>query len=279
MISLELDDRMATSRPVNRVAGKVVSRGVHYEPRIKLNQHWQAPPSMMPVPKGTGDLTGITFGRLEVIGLSSEFSPLWVVRCRCGNYELRHKYVIQNLENNWDRCRKCKDLLRIQGKKRRNIIYRQHWESCPTMKPVPKNIPNLSWTRVGYLKVVGLHAKGKGKWVVRCVCGDYELRNTRAIRNPGNKTDCCSKCEGRLNGVDENSGRTLDFPPPMKLPPDIAPDLYGVTFGQLTVIGYHRKGQWVVLCNCGNYELRRSKKIKKANPKDCCDECWARSKK
>jgi len=59
-------------------------------------------------------------------------------------------------------------------------------------------------------------------------------------------------------------------------------DFTGAKPGRLTVIGYRGRGKqefgtWVVRCACGNYELRKTKTIKKGLdgrlPDDCCAEC------
>lgn len=67
-----------------------------------------------------------------------------------------------------------------------------------------------------------------------------------------------------------------DVPPPTKpLSPD-TPNLVGVRFGQLTVVGRYRdkNGYWAVRCDCGAYETRRSKSVlNPANWVDRCDEC------
>src|SRR5437660_1341862 len=50
-------------------------------------------------------------------------------------------------------------------------------------------------TKFGRLTVVGYAENqtrnGGAKWVVRCACGAYAIRKTRAIRNPANSGDRC----------------------------------------------------------------------------------------
>ena len=52
--------------------------------------------------------------------------------------------------------------------------------------------------KFGSLTVIDLADIDKGggtaKWAVRCVCGYYEVRNARAIRNPANRDDACQRC-------------------------------------------------------------------------------------
>lgn len=77
----------------------------------------------------------------------------------------------------------------------------------PTVSP-PLNITfNLTNTVVGSLKVLG-YAEDQGssnqvnnkgtRWVVRCVCGLYEYRRSKSLRNPLNSNDKCSRCEIRV---------------------------------------------------------------------------------
>jgi hypothetical protein len=35
---------------------------------------------------------------------------------------------------------------------------------------------------------------GTACWLVRCLCGTYETRKSKAIRNPANRTDACRAC-------------------------------------------------------------------------------------
>lgn len=68
-----------------------------------------------------------------------------------------------------------------------------------TTRP-PKDVPQLTGVKFGKFTVIGWLGKlGEGKnaipqWLVRCVCGWYESRTTRAIRNPVNSIDACRLC-------------------------------------------------------------------------------------
>lgn len=73
-------------------------------------------------------------------------------------------------------------------------IAQQHWEIQPPTIPTPRNIRDLSGIRFGRFTVLGLYSGGGGLWVVRCVCGDFETRRSRAINNPRNTRDRCDKC-------------------------------------------------------------------------------------
>lgn len=56
---------------------------------------------------------------------------------------------------------------------------------------------NLTGVRFGRMKVLGVFAapskKGR-RWVVQCLCGNFEIRYAKAIKNPLNEDDCCSVC-------------------------------------------------------------------------------------
>ena len=80
-----------------------------------------------------------------------------------------------------------------------------HSENCPALMNPAKlrdllTTPNLTGRKVGRLTVMGMarDIKGKedtgGRWVVRCACGDYEVRTAKAINNPKNTEDTCRIC-------------------------------------------------------------------------------------
>jgi len=113
-------DRIAASSPQNATAARVTGRGEHYDPVIKFNtqEHWDAPPKMKrfaAADHGHGtlpNLLGIKVGRLSVLGVYDDPTQTgrglrWVVRCVCGDYELRSTKAMRNPSNNEDQCRKC----------------------------------------------------------------------------------------------------------------------------------------------------------------------------
>lgn len=53
---------------------------------------------------------------------------------------------------------------------------------------------NLTGKNVGRLTVLGMAKSMKGKWVVRCSCGIYTTRHSRALKNPANADDMCEHC-------------------------------------------------------------------------------------
>ena len=66
---------------------------------------------------------------------------------------------------------------------------------------------NLVGCKRGRLTVVGIfknRPKGERvKWVVRCVCGDYETRSSKALKNDNNNDDMCSICRKRARLIEE----------------------------------------------------------------------------
>ena len=68
-----------------------------------------------------------------------------------------------------------------------------------------KGPQHLVGVRFGYFEVIGLYAKKKGRWVVRCDCGKYETRTAKAIKNPKNSGDRCHMCRHleKLKRLDE----------------------------------------------------------------------------
>ena len=76
------------------------------------------------------------------------------------------------------------------------IIDQDHWDSPPPTKPVKHNQPDLTGIRFGKLAVVGVYEKTRRgtKWVVRCSCGRYESRYSKAIKKSSNRNDMCCLC-------------------------------------------------------------------------------------
>ena len=98
-------------RPVNRLAKRVTEPGFQFESIKKIAQrHWDAQPSLRPVPNDAPKLAGIKFGRFIVLGLYNEGNGLWVVRCTCGAFETRKAKSIRNPANKNDCCDNCRQI-------------------------------------------------------------------------------------------------------------------------------------------------------------------------
>ena len=113
-------EKIITSDPIDAVAGRVTSRGTHWNPR----KTFSGPNSDLPLPiraanyseknnSAWADLTGRKVGRLTVLGIyaiaavGKNKKQAWVVRCQCGRYETRTARAIRNPENKEDYCEMC----------------------------------------------------------------------------------------------------------------------------------------------------------------------------
>jgi hypothetical protein len=104
--------------PVNKIAAMMFSRGVK-APSANMGDmtHWETCPPLhtkskvSEICKASGkDLTGMRLGRMTVVGLSSEISARWIMRCDCGDYEPRKAKSIKNPNNSNDCCVICRKI-------------------------------------------------------------------------------------------------------------------------------------------------------------------------
>lgn len=87
--------------------------------------------------------------------------------------------------------------------------------------PVPKIIRkgagyvDLVGRRFGRFTVLGLSACSSRAWVVRCDCGRYSLRTSKAIKNPVNVGDMCEHCRHlvylRRTDIWRRTGKHVDL--------------------------------------------------------------------
>jgi len=81
----------------------------------------------------------------------------------------------------------------------------EHWRAPPLPEaPLPSGVRNLAGLSVGRLTVVRYHRthpKRGARWLVRCQCGDYEVRSTKALTGsvPVERS-MCHAC-GYLDGM------------------------------------------------------------------------------
>lgn len=82
-------------------------------------------------------------------------------------------------------------------------IVQRHWTAPPKTIPIPKMVNwqhfvDLTGRVIGRFTVIGylgkFGQKKRSRWLVRCVCGDYESRAAKSINNPENYGDRCEKC-------------------------------------------------------------------------------------
>ncbi len=148
-------EQVIASVPQSATAARVVSRGEHYEPAINYgdHRHSDTPIATFALNEITNpqhlararQIIGVKFGRFTVIGYAREQNPnknaRWVVRCSCGNYEIRKAKAIRNRTNSEDRCQDCRHLAYIQR------TYEQLGSRAvsefvqPAPRPVTKNRP------------------------------------------------------------------------------------------------------------------------------------------
>jgi len=84
----------------------------------------------------------------------------------------------------------------------KKVIAQRHWAAPPKTIPASQvtdpagTFIDLSGIKFGRFVVIGYLGKPKGHslWLVRCACGDYESRKSKAIRNPDNHGDRCDNC-------------------------------------------------------------------------------------
>lgn len=97
-------DAIAAATPLNRTASTVRDgSGDQYEGKVPdWHAHWKAPPlpeSNLRTESGAVDLAGLAFGQgMRVIRYhrSRSKSAQWLVRCSCGDYELRSTRAIKS---------------------------------------------------------------------------------------------------------------------------------------------------------------------------------------
>ena len=77
------------------------------------------------------------------------------------------------------------------------------------LRPVLPGQPNLAGKKFGKFTCLGLARDYKKNWLVRCVCGKYELRTARAISNPDNFEDSCVYCRKTDYLMKEDAYRRL----------------------------------------------------------------------
>lgn len=138
-------ERVIASEPINITAMRVMLPGETYEYEPSDCKGYICSDEPLPIrniptaPQGQWieNLTGKKFGYFEVIGLYAFYRRqmngsrgkgrlgcskarinLWVVKCKCGKYELRKRKSILNPNNVKDRCRYCQHELWIREKGR-----------------------------------------------------------------------------------------------------------------------------------------------------------------
>ncbi|MEK6883384.1 MAG: hypothetical protein AABY22_27400, partial [Nanoarchaeota archaeon] len=140
--------------PINSTAARVISKGIHYVPKIKDKRFNSENP--IPTIKKQDfnnssqfkDFTGNKHGRFIIQGLvdvknlakGKNFRAKWLVKCSCGNYETRTSSAIKNHANNpgkydEDMCKNCEDLKKIQRMASAKSMGYSYKEYCQKFYP------------------------------------------------------------------------------------------------------------------------------------------------
>lgn len=113
--------------PLDRMAARVVGRGEHWAPDMKLSGDvWGAPPKCKPVPPRIDDITGTRRGRMVIFGYwgarpkGGGHDHKWVARCDCGRYEVRvgSRFVKGVRQRTGDACQYCRKVMWIKRRDR-----------------------------------------------------------------------------------------------------------------------------------------------------------------
>lgn len=198
----EILSEVIKSRPVDRTARNVTSRGTHYTPNLPESEVR----SEVPLPSEINDhvrwMVGKRYGSLTVIGAvplrdikGRDKEVRLVVRCVCGYYVRRTQRSLLLSDGDNLGCFLC---LRSEYRRSPKKTVPIHTLQAPAMKPVISG-ENFTGFRFGKFVVLGLLDRVKkctstgAAWVVRCDCGYHEVRTIRALRRGlGN---CCDACD------------------------------------------------------------------------------------
>lgn len=73
-----------------------------------------------------------------------------------------------------------------------------HFKAPPKPRgSMPSNMANLTGHVFDRITVIRFHemtGAGRAMWLVRCVCGDYEIRRAESLRKSEGKPACCGLC-------------------------------------------------------------------------------------
>lgn len=104
------------SKPIDSVAGRVVSAGEHFSVKLKPKpdlETFDVKPSTIPIPNVLRPLMGTRQNRMQIIGVLS-YSPKrgykLLGRCDCGKYEQRNPSTWRKMKAFDDCCRPCRQI-------------------------------------------------------------------------------------------------------------------------------------------------------------------------
>lgn len=171
-------DRLVSSAPVNRQAaltrdGRGFDLG-YAEP--ELENHWTAPPPPERMPsRDLPRLEGRTFGAgMRVVRYHSKRSngARWLVRCACGDYELRATQAIQTAQAD-HACQRC------------NLTRHMRWAANPK--------------RAADARAKSLHPAFRVKLTLD------EMQTVRDLAIAAGETAIAARLTERLSGVTDHS--------------------------------------------------------------------------
>jgi len=126
--------------PIDRNAFNVVQPGDAPWP-TRSGGEWRgaAPPLLRDRrPNDQQDMTGRTFGKLTVIGLSTKAgkdsrggAACWICRCECGYFVARKTKAVRNSRNNYDACTQCRHVEALKEAPYRRRVFNEtgQWPS------------------------------------------------------------------------------------------------------------------------------------------------------
>ncbi len=138
--------------PINSTAARVISKGIHYEPKIK-DKKFNSENPLITVKKFNKsseflNFTGFKHGKFTVMGLvdtknlkkGKKSKAKWLVKCSCGAYETRTSSAIKNHKNNpgkyeEDMCKFCIDLKNIKRMATAKSMGYSYKEYCQKFYP------------------------------------------------------------------------------------------------------------------------------------------------
>ena len=183
------------------------------------------------------DLSGLSFGRLNVIGINSHPQKglyLWDCECNCGNVTIVSSNALKT--GNTKSC------------------------GCLHSEITSENFGyDLTNKRFGRVTVLYKHEENTSynvrRWHCRCDCGKEFDSPSSSLLNGHTKSCGCLQSE-------LTSTRSVK-------------DIIGKKFGKLTVLERYnqntkdRKAKWICLCECGNTSIHSGKDLRNGSIKSC----------
>lgn len=111
-------DAILASEPINRMAALAAAVGFSGDEETMLAKAKRDIEALEQGDPNFRNLVGLIKGRLTVVaygGRAKRSTPgaQWIVRCKCGNYEVRRTRALREQNPN-DRCEDCNQLQRLR---------------------------------------------------------------------------------------------------------------------------------------------------------------------